>query len=76
MVPEPSVSEKIAAILKDPAIIVGLVRAFIILLVTFGINVQQNQQDAILAFVGVLLTVISLGLTGVTYSLTDPKDQT
>jgi len=71
--------DRLTVFLKDPAIIVGLVRATIILIVTFGVTVTQGQQDAILAFVGVLLTVISLALTGVTYSLTDPKssaDQT
>jgi hypothetical protein len=59
-----------AALLKDPALIVGLIRAALILLVSFGVYVTQDQQDAILMFTAALLTVISLVLTGVTVSKT------
>lgn len=77
MTPTPTLGERIAAILKDPAVIVGLVRATIILLITFGVSITQAQQDAVLQTVGALLAVVSLVLTGVTYNLTIPKpDQT
>jgi len=59
-----------AAILKDPALIIGLVRATLILLVSFGIYVSQDQQDAILMFTAAVLTIISLALTGVTVAKT------
>lgn len=59
-----------AALLKDPALIVGLVRAALILLVSFGVYVSQDQQDALLAFVGAFLAILSLVLTGVTVSKT------
>lgn len=59
-----------AALLKDPALIVGLIRAALILLVSFGVYVTQEQQDAILMFTGALLAVLSLVLTGVTVSKT------
>jgi hypothetical protein len=59
-----------AALLKDPALIVGLIRAVLILLVSFGVYVSQDQQDAILMFTAALLTVISLVLTGITVSKT------
>jgi len=59
-----------AALLKDPALIVGLIRAALILLVSFGVYVTQDQQDAILLFTAALLTVISLVLTGVTVGKT------
>lgn len=59
-----------AALLKDPALVVGLIRAALILAVSFGIYVTQEQQDAILMFTAALLTVVSLVLTGVTVSKT------
>jgi uncharacterized membrane protein len=59
-----------AALLKDPALIVGLIRAALILLVSFGVYVSQDQQDALLAFVGAFLAILSLVLTGVTVSKT------
>ncbi len=62
-----------AALLKDPALIVGLVRATLILLVSFGVFITQDQQDALLAFVGAFLAVLSLVLTGVTVSKTTSK---
>jgi hypothetical protein len=62
-----------AEILKDPAVIVGLVRAALILLVSFGVAVTQEQQDAVLMFVGAFLAVLSLVLTAVTASKTTSK---
>jgi hypothetical protein len=59
-----------AALLKDPALVVGLIRAALILLVSFGVYITQDQQDALLMFTAALLTVISLVLTGVTVSKT------
>jgi len=59
-----------AALLKDPALIVGLIRAAMILLVSFGIFVSQDQQDAILMFTSALLAILSLVLTAVTVSKT------
>jgi hypothetical protein len=62
------------ALLSDPALIVGLVRAGIILAVSFGVGISQAQQDSLLMFVGALLAVVSLALTGVTLQKTTPKD--
>jgi hypothetical protein len=62
-----------AALLADPALVVGLIRAALILLVSFGVYVTQDQQDALLAFVGAFLAVMSLVLTGVTVSRTTSK---
>ncbi len=41
-----------SALLSSPALLVGLVRAVLILLVTFGVAVTQAQQDSILELVG------------------------
>jgi hypothetical protein len=60
-------------LLADPALIVGLVRAGIILAVSFGVGITQAQQDSLLVFVGAFLAVVSLLLTGVTLSKTTPK---
>ena len=62
-----------ADIIKDPALIVGLIRAALILLVSFGVYVTQEQQDAILMFTGAVLAVLSLVLTAVTVSRTTSK---
>jgi hypothetical protein len=62
-----------ADIIKDPALIVGLIRAGLILLVSFGVYVTQEQQDAILMFTAALLAVLSLILTAVTVSKTTSK---
>jgi hypothetical protein len=58
------------ALLKDPALVIGLIRAALILAVSFGVYVTQDQQDAILMFTAALLAVMSLVLTGVTVSKT------
>jgi hypothetical protein len=62
-----------AALLKDPALIVGLVRATLILVVSFGVAITQAQQDSLLMFTGALLAVMSILLTGVTVSKTTSK---
>jgi hypothetical protein len=59
-------------LLNDPALIVGLVRATLILLVSFGFALTQEQQDSLLMFVGALLAVLSVVLTAVTVKLTTP----
>ncbi|HSW41778.1 MAG TPA: hypothetical protein VLM76_04650 [Patescibacteria group bacterium] len=61
-----------AALLKDPALIVGLVRALLIFAISFGVAITQEQQDATLMLVGSALAVVSLVLTGVTMSKTTP----
>jgi hypothetical protein len=61
-----------AKLLADPALIVGLVRSILILLVSFGVAVTQAQQDSILMFTGAFLAVLSLVLTGVTLKVTTP----
>ena len=61
-----------AALLKDPALIVGLVRAILIFAVSFGVAITQEQQDATLMLVGSFLAVVSLLLTGVTLAMTTP----
>jgi len=62
-----------ADLLKDPALIVGLVRAALILAVSFGVAITQQQQDAVLMFVGAFLAVLSLALTAVTVAKTTSK---
>ena len=61
-----------SALLSNPALLVGLVRAVLILLVTFGVAVNLAQQDSILELVGAVLAVMSLLLTGVTLAKTTP----
>ena len=61
-----------SALLANPALVVGLVRAALILLVTFGVAVTGAQQDSILELVGAVLAVMSLLLTGVTLAKTTP----
>lgn len=58
------------ALLADPALLVGLVRASLILLVSFGVGFSQEQQDSLLIFVGAFLAVVSLVLTSVTVAKT------
>ena len=61
-----------SALLSNPALLVGLVRAALIRLLTFGVAVTQAQQDSILELVGAVLAVMSLLLTGVTLAKTTP----
>jgi hypothetical protein len=61
-----------SALLSSPALLVGLIRAVLIMLVTFGVAVTQAQQDSILELVGAALAVMSLLLTGVTLAKTTP----
>lgn len=65
--------EAIKNVLADPAVIVGLVRASLILVVSFGVAITQEQTDALLAFTGAVLAVLSIVLTSVTYANTNPK---
>ena len=62
-----------AALLKDPALIVGLVRAILIFAISFGVAITQEQQDATLMLVGSVLAVVSLLLTGVTIVQDDAR---
>jgi hypothetical protein len=59
-------------LLADPALIVGLVRSILILLISFGVAITQAQQDSLLMFTGAALAVMSIILTGVTRTLTTP----
>lgn len=61
-----------ANLLKDPALVVGIVRSVLILLVSFGIGLTDPQVQAILNLTGLLLAGISLALTGVTRATTTP----
>ena len=61
-----------AALLEDPALVVGLVRAILIFAISFGVAITQEQQDATLMLVGSFLAVVSLLLTGVTLAKTTP----
>ena len=63
----------IKRLLGDPALLVGLVRAGIILLASFGVAITDDQTAAIVGFLGIFLAVVSLALTGVTRALTEPK---
>lgn len=57
-------------LLSDPALVIGLVRAALILAVSFGVGITQAQQDSLLMFVGALLAVMSVVLSAVTVKLT------
>jgi hypothetical protein len=59
-------------LLSSPALLVGLVRAVLILLITFCVAISQAQQGSILELVGAVLAVMSLLLTGVTLARTTP----
>jgi hypothetical protein len=61
-----------AELLKNPALVVGLVRAGLILAVSFGVSLTQSQQSSVLVFTGALLAVMSVVLTGVTLKKTTP----
>ena len=61
-----------SALLSNPALIVGLVRAILIFAISFGVAITQQQQDATLMLVGSFLAVVSLLLTGVTLTTTTP----
>lgn len=60
------------ALLENPALLVGLVRAAMIFAVSLGVGITQEQQDSLLVLVGAILAVLSLLLTGVTVSQTTP----
>lgn len=62
-------------LIRNPALIVGLVRSAMILAVSFGVQLNQSQQDAAVTFVGAVIAVLaSLALTGVTVAKTTPQD--
>ena len=61
-----------SALLSNPALLVGLIRAILIFAISFGVAISQEQQDATLMLVGSFLAVVSLLLTGVTMSKTTP----
>lgn len=60
----------LANLLKDPALVVGLVRAVLIVATSFGVQITTDQQSSLLTLTGLALAIISLVLTGVTSSLT------
>lgn len=60
-------------LLANPAVIIGLARSVMILLVTFGVGIAAPQQAAILDAVGAFLSAASLIFTGVTATITTPK---
>ena len=60
------------ALLDNPALLVGLVRAVMIFAVSLGVGITQDQQDSLLILVGSLLAVASILLTGVTVAKTTP----
>ena len=63
----------VRTLLANPALLSGLLRTAMILVVSFGFTISQPQQDAVLAFVEVLILVVgSLALTGVTLARTTP----
>jgi hypothetical protein len=62
----------VSGLLQDPALVVGLIRAVLILLVSFGVAITQAQQDSVLMLTGAVLAVMSIILTGVTRIKTTP----
>lgn len=63
----------IRAILDNPAVFIGLIRAALILLTTFGVGLTSDQQDGVLETVGAFLAVLSLLLTAGTVAATTSK---
>ncbi len=61
-------------LLKNPALLSGLLRALLIFAVTMGVKLSQAQQDAALGILAAALPIISLIFTGVTVATTKPKD--
>jgi uncharacterized membrane protein len=60
-------------LLKNPALLVGFVRAAMLVAVSFGVAFTQTQQDSVTTLVGAAIAVVaSLVLTGVTVSRTTP----
>lgn len=60
----------VSKLLENPALLVGLVRAAMIFVVSFGVGITQPQQDSLLVLVGAFLAVASVVLTGVTLRTT------
>lgn len=60
------------AILDNPAVFVGLMRALMILLTTFGVGITTDQQDGVLEAVGAFLALLSLVFTAATVQATTP----
>jgi hypothetical protein len=60
----------VSKLIQNPALLVGLVRSVLILVVSFGVALSQAQVDATLGVVGSFLAVASLVLTGVTLRTT------
>ena len=44
---------------REPAMIIGLVQSAIILLVSFGLNLSNEQTGAILAFTAAVLAIVT-----------------
>jgi hypothetical protein len=44
---------------REPALIVGLVQAALVLVIAFGLNLTNDQMAAILSFTAVLLAVVT-----------------
>lgn len=60
-------------VLKNPALLVGLARAAMLVIVSLGVSITQNQQDSIATLIGAAIAVVaSLTLTGVTIAKTTP----
>lgn len=57
----------IARINAEPALVVGLIRAILVLLIVFGVPVTDEQKAA-------LLGVVMMGLSLVTRSKVSPKE--
>jgi len=60
-------------ILGDPALWIGLIRATMILLVSFGVALNDAQMAAVIAFAVAFMAVASMLLTLVTRRTTTPK---
>lgn len=57
----------------NPALIIGLVRAILLFLTSFGFTITVGQQDAVVGLVGaIILVVISLAGTWATLHATTP----
>lgn len=55
-------------LLRDPALLVGLFRAALLVGIVFGLNLTDAQEAAVVGFV-------SLALTAVTVATTRPKPE-
>jgi hypothetical protein len=54
---------------REPALVLGLIQAALVLIMAFGLELDTEQVGAIMAFVNILLAVITRSQVVPTYKL-------